>query len=142
MVKEISWSIPAPGMAESRAEKFSLLTVAVVVLFFSWVNLYSFFYALMFTGLFIGTYLVFGYVVQLIRQGEEKYHLGSTYLQVIRKTRFKSKKEKIPLKKIKLKLNRLFLSGKIHHGKKKHKLYFNNRDDFLIFKKLFKKHIN
>ena len=135
------WTFPNQDQIMMKIEFFTLAGVSLLVFLFSFFQLSSIFYALLFTIIFVGLYLVIAYLTKLIRQVEEYYHLTPTHLEVTRKTRFKTKKEKVNLKKIThWKLDSFFLGGYALSNKGKHLLFFNTKKELNKFETHLKKH--
>ncbi len=130
MREEFSWKFPKESFILNSLERYVLVALCLVVFLFSWHETYSLFYAFIFTFIFLGMHLVFSYIIQIIRNVEEKYHLTKTHLHIVRKTRYSHKEEKIALKDIKHhKLDKRFLGGYLLTTKRKHLLFFNTKDE-------------
>lgn len=141
-IKKLEWTFPKKEIFFLRIEMISVLALAILVFLFSYLQVKSIFYSLIFTLVFIGLYVVSSYLVQVIRVVEEKYKISPTHFEVIRKTRFKTKKEKVHLKKINFhKLDKLLLGGYMLSEKGKHLLFFNNLDELKKFEKFVRKFI-
>ena len=139
---KISWTFPDKRFVFLRIEGLSIALIGILIFLFSWINMGSFIQALIFTAVFLGLYLVLSYLTQLIRIVEEKYHLSPTHFEVTRRTRFKIKTEKVPLKKIKHhKLDVFFRGGYLLSNQGKHLLFFNSKKEVDKFKKHIKKHV-
>ena len=142
MTKKLTWKFPNKEIRFMKIETFTVAILAVFVFFFSLLQFTSYFFAATSTIAFVGIYFLLSYVIQLIRVAEDKYSLTSTHFEIIRKTRFKTKKEKIPLKEIRYhKLDRFFLGGRFFSNKGKHPLFFNTRKELEKFETFLKKNI-
>ncbi|MBI4151403.1 hypothetical protein HY496_00390 [Candidatus Woesearchaeota archaeon] len=138
----VEWNFPAKKIQFLRIE---LVTIGVIsLLIFVWTYYYflDFLFAFMFTVIFLGIYAILGYISRLIQLLEHRYHVTATHFEVTRKTRFKSKKEKVPLKEIKHhKLDPLFLGGYLVSKHKKHVIYFNTKKELKEFESFLRKHV-
>ncbi len=97
----------------------------------------------LFTILFLALYFLTSYGIQRWRRVEEHYKLTKKHLEVVRKKRSGTKKEKAPLKEIAHhKLDKTFLGGYLLTRKgKKHLLFFNTKDEVEKFESFLKKHM-
>jgi hypothetical protein len=135
------WTFPSENQIMMKIETFTLAGISLLIFIFTFFQLNSMFSSLIFVVIFVGLYLIIAYFTKLIRQVEEHYHLTPTHLEVTRKSRFKTKKEKVHLKKIHhWKLDSFFLGGYALSDKGKHLLFFNNKKELNKFEKHIKKH--
>ena len=125
--------------------KIETLFVAVLAIFVFFVTFFQFdrrwFQATLFTVVFLGIYTLISYLIQKFQAVEEKYIIGPKHLEVVRKQRNQTKKEKALLKDISYhKLDKFFLGGYVLTKKgDKHLLFFNNKEEIEKFEKLLKK---
>ncbi len=137
----LEWVFPQKRVQFLRIEIVTVMVIALGVLILTYLQFSDFFFGLLFTVIFVGVYIVLSYVTQLIRLVEEKYHLTTTHFEVTRKTRFKTKTERVPLKDIQRhKLDHVFLGGYVVSKKKKHLVYFNTKKELKDFEGFMKKH--
>ncbi len=137
----LEWVFPQKKVQFLRIEIVSIAIIALIILVLTYLQFSNSSFALIFTLIFVGVYIVLSYITQLIRLVEEKYHLTTTHFEVTRKTRFKTKTEKVPLKDIKRhKLDHVFLGGYVVSKKKKHLVYFNTKKELKNFEGFMKKH--
>ncbi len=137
----LEWVFPQKKVQFLRIEIVTIIVIALGVLMLTYLQFSDFFFGLLFTVIFVGVYVVLSYVTQLIRLVEEKYHLTTTHFEVTRKTRFKTKTERVPLKDIRRhKLDHVFLGGYVLSKKKKHLVYFNTKKELKNFDSFLKKH--
>ncbi len=139
--KQLQWTFPQRTVNFLRLELLAVGILAVLIFIVTWVQGESAFFSLIMGLLFVGIYFLVSFVIQRIRSAEEQYKASGTHLQVTRKTRFSTKKEKVHLKKIHHhKLDRAFLGGYALSHKGKHLLFFNNTNELEKFDKHVKKH--
>ncbi len=137
----LEWVFPQKKIQFLRIEIITIGIIALGVLLLTYLQFNTVSFSLLFTIVFVGIYIVLSYVTQLIRLVEEKYHLTPTHFEVTRKTRFKTKTEKVPLKDIQRhKLDHVFLGGYLVTKKKKHLVYFNTKKELKDFEGFLKKH--
>ncbi len=137
----LEWVFPQKKVQFLRIEIVTIIVIALGILFLTYLQFSDFFFGLLFTVIFVGVYVVLSYVTQLIRLVEERYHLTTTHFEVTRKTRFKTKTERVPLKDIRRhKLDHVFLGGYVVSKKKKHLVYFNTKKELKDFERFLKKH--
>ena len=137
----LDWVFPQKKVQFLRIEIVTIIIIALGILLLTYLQFSDLFFALLFTAIFVGVYAVLSYVTQLIRLVEEKYHLTTTHFEVTRKTRFKTKTEKVPLKDIQRhKLDHVFLGGYVVSKKKKYLVYFNTKKELKDFESFLKKH--
>jgi len=144
VTKKFSWKFPAKKIFFLKIETFFIAILAILVFFFTFAQFdQRWFYAVIFTIVFLGLYSLISYVIQKIRKIEERYQLSATHLEVVRKKKDKTKKEKVPIKSIKHhKLDKFFLGGYIlTHKGKKHPLFFNTKEEIEKFEKFIKKYM-
>lgn len=141
--KELSWKFPQKDFLLLKIEAVTVLILAVIIFLISFQQLKgSWGFSGLFTLFFFGLYFVVSYIIQRIRLAEEHYQLKPPHLQVTRKTRFKTKSEKIDLRKIrKHKLDHFFLGGYLLTDKAKHQLFFNSKAEMKKFEEYLKKHM-
>jgi len=126
-----------------RIEITFLALTAVLVFIFSYFELNEqVLQTIIFTAFFVGLYALISYLVMMIRQAEEKYHLTSSHLEIHKKSRNKRKKHKVPLKSIiQHKVDHFFLGGYvITKDGEKHVLFFNTRKEVEAFDKFLRKY--
>lgn len=137
----LEWIFPQKKVQFLRIEVLTIGIIALVILALTYLQFNTFSFALLFTLIFVGIYIVLSYITQLIRVVEDKYHLTATHLELTRKTRFKTKTVKVPLKDIQRhKLDHVFLGGYLVTKKKKHLVYFNTKKELKDFEGFMKKH--
>ena len=145
MVKnqKVEWKFPSNKFFFMKIEIFSIAIIAVVVFFISFLQIGgSYLLPTIVTAAFVVLYGVISYLIQRLRQVEEKYLVTKTHFQVSRKVRNKVTKEKVHLGKVKLhKLDRFFLGGYLVTEKGKHLLFFNTIKELENFEKHLKKHM-
>ena len=140
---KVEWTFPAKGRMFMKLEIWTVAIIALLVFFFATSQFQQFFYAILFTLLFPGLYLLIAYLIQRIRLVEETYHLNPNYLQITRSTRFKEKKTVVPLKSIKKhKLDHFLLGGYLLTNERKHLLFFNTKQELLKFEEILKKYLS
>ena len=128
-----------------KIETLFVAILALIVFFATFVQSeQNWFYAVVAIIIFLGIYVLLSYLIQKIRQVEEKYFLSSKHFEVTRKTKTKIKKERIHLSEIKHhKLDKFFLGGYIlTHSGKKHLLFFNTKEELIKFENFLKKHLS
>ncbi len=137
---KIAWTFPQEKIFFLRLEALTIAVLAVIIFAFS-LRSWGFLAAALFTVVFLGLYVSISYLVQIIRLAQEEYVANRTHLKVIRKTRFKTKKEEVPLKEVFFhKLDRFFLGGYLISRKGKHLLFFSTKKELDNFDKHLKKH--
>tara|TARA_Y100000310_G_scaffold89923_1_gene87099 strand:- start:58947 stop:59372 length:426 start_codon:yes stop_codon:yes gene_type:complete len=137
----MKWIFPNKNVIFLKMELAILLVIGSLIFFLTLLTKEGFLFAFLFTLLFLLIYGVTGYILKNIFLVEHKYELTSTHLHSTTKSRWKTNKEKIPLKKIYLhKVDKYFLGGYALSNKGKHLLYFNNKKDHKKFEKHMKKH--
>jgi len=148
MAAKFTWKFPQKDFLVMRIETVFVSILAVLVFIVSFYQFgSSFLIALLFTLIFLCLYVLFSYVVQRIRTVEEKYNLTEKHLEVVRKKRSKTKKEKVHLKDVvHHKLDRLFLGGYLlaksgNEHLHKHLLFFNTKEELEKFESFLKKHL-
>jgi hypothetical protein len=97
----------------------------------------------MFTIGFVAMYIIISAAIQKVRKIEEHYRLYPTHVEIVRKNRFSTHKEKVHFKDVKHhKLDKAFLGGyMITHKGKKHVLFFNTKKEIQHFEEFIKKHL-
>ena len=141
MASTLEWKFPQKPVQFLRIEVATIALIALLVLALTSLQFNSPVFAVIFTLIFLGIYIVLSYLTQLIRLVEERYQLTPTHFEVKRKTRFKTKIEKILLKDVhRHKVDRVFLGGYLVSKKKKHLLYFNTKKELQQFEQFLKKH--
>jgi len=140
---KIEWTFPAKEITFMKLEIWTVTIIALLIFVFATSQFRQVFYAILFTVLFLGLYILIAYLIQRVRAVEETYHLNPNYLQIIRSTRNKEKKTVVPLKSIKAhKLDRFFLGGYLLTDEKKHLLFFNTKQELLHFEEKLKKYLS
>ncbi|PIN73598.1 hypothetical protein COV20_05230 [Candidatus Woesearchaeota archaeon CG10_big_fil_rev_8_21_14_0_10_45_16] len=137
----LQWTFPRNFLM--RIEITFLALTAVLVFIFSYFELNEqVLQTIIFTAFFVGLYALISYLVMMIRQAEEKYHLTSSHLEIHKKSRNKRKKHKVPLKSIiQHKVDHFFLGGYvITKDGEKHVLFFNTRKEVEAFDKFLRKY--
>ena len=141
MAPTLEWKFPQKPVQFLRIEVVTIALIALLVLALTFLQFSNPVFAFIFTLIFLGIYVVLSYVTQLIRLVEEHYHLTSTHFEVRRKTRFRTKTERVPLKDVhRHKLDQVFLGGYLLSKKKKHLLYFNTKKELQRFEQFLQKH--
>jgi hypothetical protein len=143
--KKISWNFPLKKFFFLRIETLFVAILALIVFFVTFLQSeQNWFYAVVAIIIFLGIYVLISYLIQKVRQVEEKYFLSSKHFEVTRKTKTKIKKERIHLSEIKHhKLDKFFLGGYIlTHSGKKHILFFNTKEELVKFENFLKKHLS
>lgn len=140
-MKGLDWRFPAKKVQFLRMEVATIGTISLVVFVMTYLQFANIALALLFTVIFIGIYAMLSYLTQLVRLVEENYSLTPSHFEVTRKTRFRTRKEKVPLQDIKrYKLDRFFLGGYMLSKNKKHLLYFNTKKELKDFEDFLRKH--
>lgn len=142
--KKVSWNFPLKKVLFLKIEVLFVALLAVFVFFFAFNELgRRWLPSTVLTLAFLGIHFFISFLVQKLRAVEENYHLTPTYLHITRKSKHKSKKEKISLKSISHhKLDKFFLGGYLLTIKgKKHLLFFNTRKEVEKFESFIKKHL-
>ncbi len=142
----LEWIFPAKKVQFLRIELAAVGIISLLIFVLTYLQFADFMFAFIFLLIFAGIYVVLSYLTQLIRLVEEKYSISPTHFTVTRKTRFKTKKENVPLKDIKRhKLDHFFLGGYLvsqsSGKKKKHLLYFNTKKELKAFEDFLKKYL-
>lgn len=123
-----------------KMEKYSVVFVSIIILFFVWIQVNSSFYGILFAVLFLAIYVLTAYFVQNIRQVQAMYRITPTHFEYHKKSRFSSKKEKVSLKKINFsKIDHFLLGGYLLTKGKKYVLFFNDQFESKKAAKLLKK---
>jgi hypothetical protein len=141
----LSWKFPKKDFLILRIEIVLVGFLALLVYLVSYLESNgSWFLATMFTALFLSLYFLVSYAIQRWRQVEEHYRLTSKHLEVVRKKRNVTKKEKAPLKEIAHhKLDKTFLGGYLLTRRgKKHLLFFNSKQEVEKFESFLKRHLH
>ena len=126
---KITWKFPLSNFVFLRIETVFVILLTVGIFFLTFQK--GLFYAVISTFIFLGLYVLVSFIVQKVRKTEEHYNVTDTHFQVTRKTRNRVHKEKVPLTEIKRhKLSKAFLGGYLlTHQKKKHLVFFNNKEE-------------
>ncbi len=141
--QKVEWTFPAKEITFMKLEIWTVTIIALLVFVFATSQFHQIFYAILFTVLFLGLYVLIAYLIQRIRTVEEVYHLNPNYLQITRSSRYKEKKVVVPLKSIKAhKLDHFFLGGYLLTDEKKHLLFFNTKQELLNFEEKLKKYLS
>ncbi|MBS3168955.1 hypothetical protein J4210_00595 [Candidatus Woesearchaeota archaeon] len=136
----LQWKFPAKKVQFLRIELVTVGLLGLLILILTYLQFTDLLFAFMFTVIFLGIYAILSYLSQLIRLVEHQYQVTATHFEVLRKTRFKTKKEKVALKEIKHhKLDPLFLGGYLVSKHKRHSLYFNTKRELKEFERFLKK---
>jgi len=138
------WKFPTTEFVILRVELLFVGIISLLLLAFSYYTLEEqWFPAIMFTIGFMAMYIIVSAIVQKIRSIEEHYHIKSDHIEIIRKSRTGTKKEKVHFKDIKHhKLDKTFLGGYlVTHKNKKHVLFFNTKKEIEHFEDFIKKHL-
>ncbi|MEK6853622.1 MAG: hypothetical protein AABX64_02970 [Nanoarchaeota archaeon] len=142
--RQFSWKFPLQKFLVLRIEGLFLLILAVLMYL---TILYRFDkeapVAVGFTVLFLAMYALLSFAIQRWRSVEEHYKVTKNYLEVVRKKKNKTKKEKAFLKDVvHHKLDKVFLGGYVVTKKgKKHLLFFNTKQELEKFESFLKKHL-
>lgn len=142
--KKLTWKFPIKRFPVLRIELIFVVLLALAVLILAYFQFdREWFYAALFSLLFLGCYVLASILIQKWQAAEERYHLTSTYLHIISKRRGKVKKEKVALADIiNHKLDKLFLGGYLITKKgKKLLLFFNAKEELEKFEKHIKKYL-
>src|SRR3989344_3878842 len=108
----LEWSFPSKKVQFLRIELITVGIIGLLVLILTYLQFSNLLFAFMFTVIFLGIYVVLSYLSQLIRLVEDHYHVTTSHFEVTRKTRFRTRREKVPLKEIRNhKLDHVFLGG-------------------------------
>src|SRR3989344_4664648 len=140
----LSWKFPKKEFLVLRVEIVLIAFLALVVYLFAYLQgKGSWLLGTLFTALFLALYFLTSYGIQRWRQVEEHYKVTKKHLEVVRKKRGSSKKEKAPLTEIAHhKLDKNFLGGYLLTRKgKKHLLFFNTKQEVEKFESFLKKHM-
>ncbi|MBS3127223.1 hypothetical protein J4228_03595 [Candidatus Woesearchaeota archaeon] len=137
---KVAWKFPQEKIFFMRLETATIAVLAVILFAVS-LRPWGFLAAVFLTAVFLVMYVGISYVMQIIRLAQEEYVADRTHLKVTRKTRFKTKKEEVPLKEVLFhKLDRFFLGGYLISKKGKHLLFFSTKKELDNFDKHLKKH--
>ena len=140
MKNKFQWTYPEKDVLFMKIETFVISIISALIIFSSLIISKSFTFAIIMTFLFLCIYVVVAYFSKIIFMLEQKYHLTPTHLEITKKSRFRTKKEKVHLKKIHThKLDHFFLGGYALSDKGKHLLYFNTKKELDKFVKHLKK---
>lgn len=142
--QKLSWEFPKKDFVLLRLESLFIAILLVFIFVFSYYSLgEQWFYAVLFTLVFLGIYFLASYVIQSIRLLKEKYELTPKHLEIIRQSRNKVSRQKIHLHEIKHhKLDKVFLGGYlVTHKGKKHNLFFNTKEEAEKFEAFIKRHL-
>lgn len=124
--------------------RLEILFIALSALFIFILSYFQFElirYAVLLTGLFICIYVLMSAGVQAYHRVEERYKIDPKLLHIVRKTRSKTREEKVPLKDFKHhKLDHFFLGGYVVSKKGKHLLFFNTKEEIQKFEGFLKKY--
>ena len=136
-VKNLAWTFPQKEFVILKLELLFITLFSLLIFVSSWVESRNWIYALLFTILFLALYILVAAVIQKIRKESEHYQLSSTHLQIIRKTKKRTRKEKVHWKDIHHhKLDRFFLGGYVMtRTGKRHSLFFNHKKEVDQFEK-------
>ena len=137
----VQWTFPKRFFI--KIEMYTLFLIAVLVFLLTLFQLHDLAYALLATALFVVLYLILAYMMQTIRRVEEKYHLHTKHLHIVRKSRNLKVEETILLREIKRhKLDHFFLGGYILTKKgRKHLLFFNHPRELKRFEEMLTKYL-
>ena len=139
MVAAFSWKVPKKEFSFMKMEKYSVVFVAIVILFFVWIQVNSSFYGILFAAIFLAIYVLVAYFVQNIRQVQVAYRITPTHFEYHKKSRFGNSKEKVSLKRIKMhKIDHFLLGGYLLTNAKKYVLFFNDKFESKKAAKLLK----
>ncbi|MEK6863496.1 MAG: hypothetical protein AABW53_02255 [Nanoarchaeota archaeon] len=142
--RHLSWKFPLQRFLVMRIEGLFLLILAMLIYF---TLLYRYnkevLVAVGFTALFLALYALLSFALQRWRNVEEHYKVTKNYLEVVRKKKNKTKKEKALLKDVvHHKLDKVFLGGYVVTKKgKKHLLFFNTKEEVERFENFLKRHL-
>ncbi|MBT4935943.1 hypothetical protein HOL21_02060 [Candidatus Woesearchaeota archaeon] len=140
--KKVEWKFPNRNVPLMKIETVTISVIAICIFFISVVQTDNILSGILLSVSFIALYILLTYIIQKVRVMEEKYHINPTHLHVTRKTRFKTMKEKVPLKDVKFhKLDRFFLGGYVISKKAKHLVFFNTRKELEDFDKFLQKNM-
>lgn len=140
----LSWKFPQKEFLVLRIEIVLIAFLALIVYLVAYLQSNgSWFLGTLFTALFLALYFLTSYGIQRWRQVEEHYKLTKKHLEVVRKKRSGTKKEKAPLKDIAHhKLDKTFLGGYLLTRKgRKHLLFFNSKQEVEKFESFLKEHL-
>jgi hypothetical protein len=138
----IEWFFPGTKIYFMKIEIFTLTILSLLVFFFTFAHIQDWVLSLTFAVFFIAIYFAISYLSQFYGKMEEKYNLTSKHLQITRKTMFKTKQEKVLLKKISFfKLDKFFLGGYAISNQGRHPIAFNTRKELDKFAKHLKKYV-
>ena len=144
MAAKITWKFPIKDTAFLRLEILVVAILAVMIFIYSASGFQRrVLSGISFALLFSVIYVFVAYLTKKIRKVEERYDLMGGILNISRKTRRKTKKEKVNLKEVvQHNLDKFFHGGYLITRKgKKHILFFNNRKEVEKFEKHLHKHI-
>ncbi|MBT3836668.1 hypothetical protein HOD05_00095 [Candidatus Woesearchaeota archaeon] len=132
----VKWKFPTSEFYMMRLESLAVGIIAILIFVVAIFNVNGAWPSFLLTVLFVGIYILVSSLIQKIRQVQETYEVKNNHLHITRKTKFKTRKEKIPLKDIDLhKLDRLFLGGYLVSSKGRHALFFQAVEDLEKFEK-------
>jgi hypothetical protein len=138
---EFKWRFPHGKVFAIRFEQVFIAILALIILVFSLYQFASWVWAIGATIAFIVVYTLISYGINSYQQVEEHYHLTPSHFSVTRKSRGKTKKEKVHWKEVHMhKLDHFLLGGYMLSKKGKHLLFFNTKKELDEFKKHVKKH--
>jgi len=140
----LSWKFPQKEFLILKIEVLFIAVLAILIFIVSFVQYdRRWLPPVLFTILFLAIYVLISSLAQKWRAVEEQYHLTGNHLEVVRKKRTATKKEKALLKDIAHhKLDKFFLGGYLLTKKgRKHLLFFNTKQEVEKFESFLKKHL-
>ncbi|MBI4983702.1 hypothetical protein HZC32_03600 [Candidatus Woesearchaeota archaeon] len=141
---KLSWKFPVKEFFLLRLEILFVVILAILIFVFSFFSLeQTWTLAILFTAIFLGLYFLISFVVQKTRAARNEYQLTPKHLDIIKKIRDITNRERVHLKDIKHhKLDKLFLGGYLlTHKGKRHVLFFNTKAEVEKFESFIKKHL-
>ncbi len=139
--EKITWKFPARNVFYMRLEIFMVVVLTALIFYLSF-GFTQGWYTVLYALLFLVVYIIIANIMQLIRQVEDAYQITASEIKIHRKTRFSSKKVRVPLKDVTgHKLNRWVLGGYLFTKDGQHMLYFNTKKEFEGFQTILKKYV-
>ena len=138
---KVQWKFPLRNVFYMRLEIFMIIVLTALVFYLSFA-ITSGWFRVLYALLFLAIYIIIANLMQLIRKVQDSYSITPQGMNIQRKTRFATKKVKIPLRDITgHKLDKIFLGGYLFTKDGAHMLYFNTKKELESFELLLKKYV-
>lgn len=139
--EKVHWKFPARSVFYMRLEIFMVVVLTGLIFYISFSFTHGW-YTVLYALLFLIVYVIIANIMQLIRQVEDAYQITTSEIKIHRKTRFSSKKVRVPLKNVTgHKLDKWCLGGYIFTKDGPHMLYFNTKKELESFETMLKKYV-